>query len=143
MEIPVIGVESRGAARCDIMKVVVWHARVNRAARNMGMEIAVVAVKNRGLSVLDGMTGIRIKMGSPVLRPLPAIPRIETISMLVMSNAVVPMVVDIDVIEADVIVVIMVPPSPLVWPPPGLSPGSEPEPVAESEAKAHVPIVGE
>src|ERR1700730_17903029 len=105
------------------------------------MEIAVVAVKDQGLSVLDGATGIRIKMGSPVMRPLSAIPRIETISMLIMSNPVVPMMVDIDVIEADVIVVIMVAPAPAIWPPPGLSPGPEPSSVAESEAKAHVPIV--
>ena len=141
VEIPVIGVESRSAARFDIRKVAVWHARVNSAARNMGMEIAVVAVNNRGLSVLAGATGIWIKMGSPLMRPLAAIPRIVTISMFIMSDAMVPMVIDIDVIEADVIVVIMVAPSPTVWPPPGLRPDSEPGSVAESKAKAHVPIV--
>src|SRR5712675_350156 len=63
--------------------------------------------------------------------------------MLIMGNAVVPMVVDVDVIEADMIVIIMVAPSPTVGTPPGLFPRSQPASVAESEAKPHPPIIGE
>jgi hypothetical protein len=51
--------------------------------------------------------------------------------MLMRNNTVVPMVIDVDVIKADVIVmvtvvVMVVAPSPSVRPPPGLSPASEP-----------------
>src|SRR4051812_45361319 len=63
--------------------------------------------------------------------------------MAVRGNSMIPMVVDVDVIEADMIVVVMVPPSPTVRAPPWPCPGSKPEPVAESEAESHVPIVGE
>src|SRR5882672_5168990 len=82
-------------------------------------------------------------MGAPMRRPFAAVPLIAPKIMLAMSDAVVPMMVDIDVIEAHVIVVVMVvAPSPSIRPPPGMGPGSEPESVAEPEAKAHPPIVG-
>ena len=101
-------------------------------------------MKYQRFSVLDAATGIRIKMGAPMRRPLSAVPRIESVIMLTTRNAMVPMVIDVDVIEADVIVVIMVvAPSPSKRTPPWMAPGSEPESVAESEAKAHIPIVGE
>src|SRR5438445_648018 len=93
-------------------------------------------------SAVDAATGIRVKMGAPVRRPLSAVPLIEAIIMLAMGNAVVPMIVKVDVIETDVIIVIMVAPAPSIRPPPGMGPGSEPESVAEPEAKAHPPIVG-
>src|SRR6266516_3482010 len=108
-----------------------------------GVRVAVVAVNYQRFSMVDTATGIRIKMRAPVRGPLSAIPRIESIIVLTMGNAVFPMIVDIYVIEIDVIVGIMVVPAPSIRPPPGMCPGSEPESVAESEAKAHIPIVGE
>src|SRR5258707_3861471 len=134
VKIPVIATEPRGST---VRNIVGWRARSNRAFA------AAIAVKDQRFTVLDAATGIRIKMAAPVRRPLSAVPRIESIIMLTMGNAMVPMVVDVDVIEADVIVVIMVAPSPSKRTPPGMAPGSEPESVAESEAKAHIPIVGE
>ena len=134
MEIPVIGVEPRGA---PLRKVAAWRARANRRAK-----AAVVSVKDQRFSAPDGATGIRIEMGAPVRRPLSAVPRIESIVMLAARNAVIPMIVEINVIEAHVIVFIMVAPAPSIRPPPRMEPGSEPEPVAEPEAKAHSPIIG-
>src|SRR5437879_760343 len=134
MEISVIGVEPRGA---PLSNVAGWRARANRECAT------AIAVNDQRLSVLDAAPGIRIEMGAPVRRPLSAVPRIESIIMLAMCNPVVPMVVEIDVIEAHVIVVMMVAPTPSIRPAPGMEPGSEPESVAEPEAKAHVPIVGE
>ena len=133
MEISVIGVEPRGA---PLSNVAGWRARANRECAT------AIAVNDQRLSVLDAAPGIRIEMGAPVRRPLSAVPRIETIIMLAVGNAVVPMMVEIDVIETHVIVVIMVAPAPSIRPPPGMEPGSEPEPVAESETKAHFPIIG-
>jgi len=81
----------------------VWQASAASGAR-----IALSAMKDQRFRAVDAATGIWIKMGAPARRPLPAIPLVKTISMLVRNNAVVPMMVDVDVIEADVIVVIMV-----------------------------------
>jgi hypothetical protein len=99
--------------------------------------IAVAARNYQRFRVLITATGIWIKVGAPVRGPLSSIPVIVTITMLVRNNAVVPMVIDVDVIEANVIVMVMVvpmavvvivivAPSPSVWPPPGLSPASKP-----------------
>ena len=120
MKISLIGAERAGAA---LRKVAGRRVQANR-----GVEAAVVAVKYQRFSVLDTSTGIWIKMSAPVRRPLSAVPLIKTVTMLVRNNAVVPMMVDIDVIKADVIVMIMVvvTPSPPERPPPGLSPASEP-----------------
>src|SRR3989442_4444951 len=133
MEISVIGVEPRGAPLSDVAG---WRARANRGCAT------AIAVNDQRLSVLDAAPGIRIEMGAPVRRPLSAVPRIESIVMLAVRNAVIPMIVEINVIEAHVIVVIMVAPAPSIRPPPGMEPGSEPEPVAETETKAHPPIIG-
>ena len=90
------------------------------------MDAAIVAVNDERFGVLKAAAGIRIKRRSPVRGPFSAIPGIKTVIMLAMGNAVVPMVVNINVIEADVVVVIMVTPSPSVCTPPRLSPASEP-----------------
>ena len=129
MKIPVIGVEPRGAA---LLNVAGWRARAD----------SVGTVKYQRFSALDAAPGIRIKMGTPMRRPFSSVPLIEAIIMLTVGNAVVPMIVDVDVIEAHVIVVIMVAPAPSIRPPPGMGPGSEPESVAEPETKAHSPIIG-
>src|SRR6185503_17147595 len=134
VKISLIGAERAGAA---LRKVAGRRAQANR-----GVEAAVVAVKYQRFRVVGAATGVGIKMGAPVRRPLSAIPLIETITMVTMGNTMLPMMININVIEADVIVVIMVAPAPSVWTPPGSSPGSEPESVAESEAEAYVPITG-
>src|SRR5438876_7605616 len=134
VEIPVIGANPR---RSPIAEIVIWHSRPYS-----GVGVAVVVVNYQRFSMVDTATGIRIKMRAPVRGPLSAIPRIESIIVLTMGNAVFPMIVDIYMIETDVFVVIMVAPAPSIRPPPGMCPGSEPESVAESEAKAHIPIVG-
>src|SRR6267378_143104 len=104
----------------------VWHARPDA-----GVGVAIAATNYQRFRVHSTATGIWIKMRAPVRGPLSSIPVIVTITMLVRNNAVVPMVIDVDVIEADVIVMVMVvvmvvAPSPSVRPPPGLSPASEP-----------------
>src|SRR5882724_218989 len=135
VKIPIIAAEPRGAT---VRNIVGRRARANRGLA------AAIAVKYQRFRVLDAATGIRIKMGAPMRRPLSAVPRIESVIMLTTRNAMVPMVIDVVVIEADVIVVIMVvAPSPSKRAPPWIGPGSKPESVAESEAKAHIPIVGE
>ena len=145
MEIPVVGAEPRGTA---LRRVVVW-----QTGAGSNVSVSVFAANYQRFSLLDPATGIRIKMGAPVRRPLSAVPLIETIAMFVRNNSVVPMMIDIDVIEADVIVMVMVvamaaivvmvvTPSPSIWTPPGLTPSSEPEAVTKSEAKADVPIIG-
>src|SRR5260370_35357733 len=103
VKIPVIAAEPRGATVRNI---------VGRRARSNRGFVAAIAVKDQRLSALDAATGIRIKMGAPMRRPLSAVPRIESIIMLTMGNAMAPMVVDVDLIEADAIVVIMVARSP-------------------------------
>src|SRR5882724_7762435 len=119
-----------------------------------GVTVPVPSVNDQRFRARCAMTGIGIKMVAPVRGPLSSIPVIFTITVLVWHNPVVPMVIDVDVVEADVIVMVMVvamavivvmvvTPSPAVRPPPGLTPGSEPEAVAKSEAKADVPIVSE
>src|SRR4051812_2859296 len=94
---------------------------------NGGVRSAIAATNYQRFGVPGSATGIWIEMRAPVRGPLSAVPGIRIITMLMLSNAMVPMVIDIDVIEADVIVMIMmVVPSPPVRPPPGLSPGAEP-----------------
>src|SRR5439155_26859420 len=100
VEIPVIGANPR---RSPIAEIVIWHSRPYS-----GVGVAVVAVNYQRFSMVDTATGIGIKMRAPVRGPLSAVPRIKTITMLVRNNAVVPMVIDIDVIKADVIIMIMV-----------------------------------
>src|SRR5216117_1393788 len=95
MEISVIGVEPRGA---PLSNVAGWRARANRECAT------AIAVNDQRLSVLDAAPGIRIEMGAPVRRPPSAVPRIESIVMLAARNAVIPMIVEINVIEAHVIV---------------------------------------
>ena len=108
--------------RTLLVNIMVGHPRPNG-----GVRAAIAATNYQRFGVLDAATGIRIKMRAPVRRPLSAIPRIAIVAMLMLSNAMVPMVIDVNVIEADVIVMIMmVVPSPSVRPPPGLSPGSKP-----------------
>ena len=80
MEISVIGVEPRGA---PLSNVAGWRARANRECAT------AIAVNDQRLSVLDAAPGIRIEMGAPVRRPLSAVPRIETIIMFAVGNAVV------------------------------------------------------
>ena len=133
MEISVIGVEPRGAPLSNVAMNVMFATPCY---------ISAVTMNYQRFSVLDAATRIRIKMRAPVRGPLSAIPRIESIIVLTMGNAVFPMIVDIYVIETDVIVVIMVAPAPSIRPPPGMEPGSEPEPFAETETKAHSPIIG-
>src|SRR6266404_1931115 len=109
-----------------------------------GVTVPVPSVNDQRFRARCAMTGIGIKMVAPVRGPLSSIPVIFTINVLVWHNPVVPMVIDVDVVEADVIVlVLVVTPSPAVRPPQELTPGSEPEAVAKSEVKADVPIVSE
>ena len=106
----------------------VWHPRPDG-----GVGVAIAAMNYQRFRVLRTATGIWIKMIAPVRGPLSSIPVIVTITMLVRNNSVVPMVINVNVIEADVIVMVMVvaaamvvAPSPSVRPPPGLSPESKP-----------------
>ena len=102
-----------------------------------GVTVPVTSVNDQRFRAQCAMTGIGIKMVAPVRGPLSSIPVIFTITVLVWHNPVVPMVINVDVIEADVIVMVMVvamavivvmvvTPSPAVRPPPGLCPASEP-----------------
>src|SRR5438445_6525895 len=65
--------------------------------------------------------------------------------MLTMGNAVVPMIVDIHVIEADVIVikVVMVPPTPAKRSPPRMAPRSQPVARCKSETEPNPPVIRE
>src|SRR6267378_7974229 len=65
--------------------------------------------------------------------------------MLTMDNAVVPMIVDIDVIEADVIVikVVMVSPTPAKRSPPRMAPRSQPFACCKPETEPNPPVVRE
>src|SRR5438876_8734646 len=74
------------------------------------------------------------------MRPLPAVPGVESIVVLDMHDAWSPMVINIDMIEADVPVIKVVPPAPAIGPPPWMAPGPQPFPSAKPEAKPNPPI---
>src|SRR5258707_15572318 len=82
-------------------------------------------------------------MPTPPVRPRPAIPRIEPIVVLDMRYARPPMVVDVDVIETDVVVIEVMPPTPFVWTPPRMAPCAQPTSGCKSKTESDSPVVRE
>src|SRR6266404_1378407 len=111
--------------------------------RNMRVKVAIVTAKSCGSGVIKRTARIGVEMRAPVMRPLPAVPRIETIVVLDVHYAWPPVVIDVDVIKADVIVIEMMPPTPFVWSPPWMAPCPQPVAGAEPETEADPPVIRE
>src|ERR1700688_959550 len=109
----------------------------------MRVKVAFVTANSYRSSVIKGTARVRVEMRTPTVRPLPAIPSIEPIVVLDMHYARSPMVVDVDVIEADVIVIEVMPPTPFVWTPPRMAPCSQPTSGRKSETESDSPVVRE
>src|SRR5439155_12157573 len=111
--------------------------------RNTCVEIAMV-----GAVVLDTITvkcvaRIWAEVAAPMVRPFPTVPRVESVPVFGVRNAWSPVVINVNVIEADVIVIEVVPPTPLIRPPPRMPPCPQPFARPKSEAEPNPPVVRE
>src|SRR6266404_4472553 len=82
-------------------------------------------------------------MRTPMMRPLPAVPRIESIVVLDVHYAWPPVVVDVNVIKADMIVIEVMPPTPFVRPPPWMAPCPQPFTGGKPETESDSPVIRE
>src|SRR6266852_1937975 len=109
----------------------------------MGVEIAMVGAKTLDTGVIERTARVGVEVSAPIVRPFPAVPRVESIVMLDMHHAGSPVMIDVDMIEADVIVIKVVPPTPAIRPPPRMAPRPQPFAGSKPEAEPHSPIVRE
>ena len=109
---------------------------------SMCVEVALVPTYVRNSGVLQGAARVGVEVGAPIVRPLVAVPCIETVIVLDVHNAGLPMMVDVNMIEADVTVIKVVMPAPTKWPPPRVTPGSQPLACSESKAETNAPVIG-
>ncbi len=110
---------------------------------NLRVEIAVVGAKRRDTGMVEGMARIWTEVAAPIARPFPTVPRVESIPVFGVRDARPPVVINVNVIEADVIVIEVVPPPPFIRPPPRMPPRPQPFAGAKSEAEPNPPVVGE
>ena len=82
-------------------------------------------------------------MAAPVVRPFPAVPRVESVPVFGMRDVWSPVMINVNVIEADVIVIEVVPPTPFIRPPPRMPPCPQPFARSKPEAESNSPVVGE
>src|SRR5882724_12444883 len=76
------------------------------------------------------------------MRPCPAVPRIEPVVMPHMHYTGTPVVINVNVIQADMIVVIVVvPPTPAMRAPPRMAPGPQPFTGSKAKAKTNSPVI--
>ena len=106
------------------------------------VEIALVPTYVRDSGVLQGAARVGVEVGAPIVRPLVSVPGIESVIVLHVHNAGLPMVVNVNMIEAHVTVIKVVMPAPTKWPPPGVTPGSQPFACSESKAESNAPVIG-
>ena len=108
---------------------------------NLRVEIAVVGAKR----CATGMVVARIwaEVAAPIVRPFPTVPRVESVPVFGVRNAWSPVVINVNVIEADVNVIEVVPPTPLIRPPPRMPPRPQPFACSKPEAESLPPVVSE
>ena len=109
----------------------------------MSVKIPIISPKMLDRTAVQCPARVSIEMGAPVMRPLSAVPGIERVLMVDMYYAGTPVVIHVDVIKADVPVIIAVVPSPSKRPPPGMTPRPQPDTRSKSETESHLPIIHE
>src|SRR2546425_974265 len=72
---------------------------------SMRVEVAVVGANRRNTGMVEGMARVWTEVAAPIVRPFPAVPRVESVPVFGMRDALPPVVINVDVIEADVIVI--------------------------------------
>src|SRR6185503_2071267 len=165
------GVSLPGAGRILAIDVsvsaavkIVWRERLRRCGRgchvrvriglfksawrcgrcgNVRVEIAVVGAVVLEAIVVEGVARIWVEVSAPRMRPLSAVPRVEAVTVFGARDARPPVLINVYVIEADVIVIEVVPPTPAICPPPRMTPRAQPFARAKPKAKSDPPVDGE
>src|SRR6266481_3357832 len=114
-----------------------------RCSRNMRVKVAIVAAEPRNAAVIECTARVGVKVGAPIMRPLPAVPRVEPIIMFGMHDAWPPVVINVNVIEADMAVIKVVVPAPAIWTPPRVAPCPQPTSGGKPETEPNPPVVRE
>src|SRR5207244_3196467 len=92
---------------------------------------------------VKGVARIWVEVSAPMMRPLSAVPRVESVPVFGVGDVRSPVMIDVNVIEADVIVIEVVPPTPMIWPPPRMPPRPQQFAGSKPEAESNSPVVGE
>src|SRR6185436_18427996 len=103
----------------------------------------MIGARRFDADMVEAAARVWTKVGAPTVRPLPAVPRVESVPVFGMRDAWPPVVINVNVIEADVIVIKVVPPSPMIGPPPRMTPGPQPFACSKPKAEPNSPVVGE
>src|SRR5439155_17951341 len=110
---------------------------------NLRVEISVVGAVLLDTLAVKGVTRIWVEVSAPIVRPFTTVPRVEPVAVLSMRDPRPPVVINVNVIEADVIVIEVVPPTPFIRPPPRMAPRPQPFACSKPEAEPNSPVVGE
>src|SRR2546428_12198578 len=109
----------------------------------MRVKIAVVGAVVLDAIMVKGMARVWTEVAAPIVRPFPAVPRVESVPVFGMRDAWPPVVINVNVIEADMIVIEVVPPTPVIGAPPRMPPPPQPFARSKPEAEPNSPVVGE
>src|SRR2546428_10715418 len=100
----------------------------------MRVEIAMVGAGVPDTVTVKGAARVWTEGAAPIVRPFPTVPRVESVPVFGVRDAWSPAMINVHVIEADVIVIEVVPPTPFTRSPPRMPP--RPPPFARSKPEA-------
>src|SRR2546426_9463870 len=113
-----------------------------RRFRNTCVEIAMVGAVVLETITVKGVARVWTEVAAPIVRPFPAVPRVESVPVFGVRDAWPPVVINVHVIEADVLVIEVVPPAPFIRPPPRTTPRPQPFACSKPAAEPNPPVVG-
>jgi len=111
--------------------------------RNTRVEIAMVGAVVLDAITVKGVARVWTEVASPIVRPFPTVPRVESVPVFGMRDVRSPVMTNINVLEADAIVIEEVPPTPVIGPPPRMPPRPQQFARAKPETESNSPVVGE
>ena len=79
---------------------IVWRERLRRCGcgRNVRVEVTIVGASPRDAGVIKGMARVWTEVAAPIVRPFPAVPRVESVSVFGMRDTSPPVVINVNVI---------------------------------------------
>jgi hypothetical protein len=65
------------------VNIVLFDTReVLRVLRNLRVKVAIVSAEPRDIGMINGTARVRVEVAAPIMRPLPAVPGVESIVVL-------------------------------------------------------------